>query len=44
MPTGRHVTTPSVFRVVERAVEICDPDGHDDKLAAPLLEFEDRGE
>ncbi len=37
-------TTPSVFEVVQRAVEICDPDGHDDALADFLQAFEDRDE
>jgi hypothetical protein len=37
-------TTPTVFEVVQRAVEICDPDGHDDALADFLQRFEDRDE
>jgi hypothetical protein len=44
MPTRSHRTTPTVFEVVERAVEICDPAGHDPALAELLRRFEDRDE
>ena len=43
-PTGAHKTTPTVFEVVHRAVEICHPDGHDPALAEFLRRFEDRDE
>ncbi len=44
MRPARRRITPTVFDVVRRAVEICDPEGHDGALAAFLRRFEDRDE
>ena len=44
MKRGSRDTTPTVFEAVQRAVEICDPDGHSEALADYLLRFEDRDE
>ena len=44
MRPGKRGTTPTIFEAVQRAVEICDPDGHDAALADLLERFEDRDE
>jgi hypothetical protein len=44
MRRAEHRRTPTVFDVVHRAVEICDPDGHDEALAEFLRRFEDNDE
>ena len=44
MRPGTHETTPSVFEVVRRAVEIVDPEGVDDEVAELLRIYEDRDE
>jgi hypothetical protein len=44
MRPGRRTETPTVFEAVQRAVEICDPDGHSDALADFLQRYEDRDE
>ena len=44
MRPGKRSTTPTVFEAVQRAVEICDPDGHHDALADYVQRFEDRDE
>ncbi len=44
MRRGDRTTTPSVFEAVQRAVEICDPDGHSELLAQFLLRYEDHDE
>ena len=44
MPQGSHETTPTVFEVVRRAVDIVDPEGTDDEVAELLRIYEDRDE
>ncbi|MEA2155015.1 MAG: hypothetical protein QOE11_1155 [Solirubrobacteraceae bacterium] len=44
MRQGTHQTTPSVFEVVRRAVDICDPEGADAEIAEFLRIYEDRDE
>ena len=44
MRHGSHETTPSVFEVVRRAVDIVDPEGVDDEVAEFLRIYEDRDE
>ena len=44
MRHARRASTPTVFEAVQRAVELCDPDGHSEALAQFLLRFEDRDE
>lgn len=44
MRQARRTSTPTVYDVVRRAVEICDPDGHSEPLADFLRRFEDRDE
>ena len=44
MRHGSHKTTPSVFEVVRRAVDIVDPEGTDDEVAEFLRIYEDRDE
>lgn len=44
MRSADRSTTPTVFEAVQRAVELCDPDGHSPALADFLLRFEDRDE
>jgi hypothetical protein len=36
--------TPTIFAIVHRAVEVCDPDGAEDGASALLERFEDRDE
>jgi hypothetical protein len=36
--------TPTIYEVVHRAVEVCDPEGTSDAAAALLERFEDRDE
>jgi hypothetical protein len=42
MPTNPEPIT--LFEIVKRAVEICDPTGADDRLSQLLLQFEDADE
>src|SRR5436305_1929032 len=42
MPTNPQ--PPTLFEIVKRAVEIADPDGHDDRLSHLLALFEDADE
>jgi hypothetical protein len=44
MRPARYGNPPSVFDVVHRAVEICDPEGADGALSDFLARFEDRDE
>jgi hypothetical protein len=44
MRHGTHETTPTVFEVVRRAVDIVDPEGVDDEVAEFLRIYEDRDE
>jgi len=44
MRPGSHAETPTVFKVVQRAVAVCDPDGDDEPIADFLLAYEDRDE
>jgi hypothetical protein len=44
MRPGSHETTPSVFEVVRRAVDVVDPEGVDDEVAEFLRIYEDRDE
>jgi hypothetical protein len=44
MRPGSHETTPTVFEVVRRAVDIVDPEGVDDAVAELLRIYEDRDE
>jgi hypothetical protein len=44
MRPGSHKTTPTVFEVVRRAVDIVDPEGVDDEVAEFLRIYEDRDE
>jgi hypothetical protein len=42
MPTEPQPIT--LFEIAKRAIEICDPDDHDDRLSDLLLQFEDADE
>jgi hypothetical protein len=44
MRPAEHRAVPTVFQIVHRAVEVCDPEGHEDALAEFLRRFEDRDE
>ncbi len=44
MRHGTHKTTPTIFEVVRRAVDIVDPQGSDDEVAEFLRIYEDRDE
>jgi hypothetical protein len=41
---ANELSTPTLFQVVERAVDVCDPEGTNDGLARLLERFEDRDE
>jgi hypothetical protein len=41
---AHELTTPTLFQIVKRAVEVCDPQGKNDGLATLLARFEDRDE
>ena len=36
--------TPTLFAIMHRAAEVCDPDGHEEGASALLERFEDRDE
>jgi hypothetical protein len=44
MRPASHETTPTVFEVVRRAVDIADPEGVDEEVAEFLRMYEDRDE
>jgi hypothetical protein len=44
MRPASHHTTPSIFEVVRRAVDIVDPEGVDEEIAEFLRIYEDRDE